>query len=147
MPELADDPRFADNAARMKNRVELRRLLEVRLRTRSANEWLDAINAAGIPATPIYSVDQTLESDIIRTLEMVAEVEHPTIGPLRVLGRPFTLGGERTGWLRRPPPLLGEHSVEICEEIGRPSEEVREMIAAGVIIDGRPEVRTWDRPE
>lgn len=135
---LADDPRFANNAARMKHRVELRRLLEERLGTRPAAEWLDAINGAGIPATPIYSVDQTLESDIIRSLEMVADVQHSTIGPLRVLGRPFTLGGERSGWLRRPPPLLGEHSVEVCSELGLPVEEVTELVAAGVIVDGQP---------
>lgn len=136
--ELADDPRFANNAARMKHRVELRRLLEERLGTRPAAEWLDAINGAGIPATPIYSVDQTLESDIVRSLEMVADVQHSTIGPLRVLGRPFTLGGERTGWLRRPPPLLGEHSVEVCRELGLPPDEVAKLVAAGVIVDGQP---------
>lgn len=137
---LADDPRFASNAARMQNRVELRRILEERLRTRPAQHWLETINAAGVPATPIYSVDETLESDIIEALAMVTTVEHPTIGPLRVLGRPLTLGGQRTGWLRRPPPLLGEHSVEICRESGRTAEQVEELVAAGVIRQGRAEL-------
>ncbi len=138
LAHLADDPRFASNAARMENRVELRRILEERLRTRPAAEWLTTINAAGIPATPIYSVDQALDSEVIRTLEMVATVDHPTLGPLRVLGRPLTLGGQRTGWLERPPPLLGEHSVEICRELGQSEEVVRELVTAGVIVDGRP---------
>lgn len=137
LKELVDDARFADNAARMENRVVLRTLLEERLRTRSAAEWLEAINGAGIPATPIYSVDQALESDMIKTLELVATIDHPTIGPLQVLGRPFTLGKERTGWLRRPPPLLGEHSLEIADEIGLPPAEAKQLVDAGVIVDGR----------
>jgi crotonobetainyl-CoA:carnitine CoA-transferase CaiB-like acyl-CoA transferase len=135
VPELASDPRFAGNASRMEHRVELRRLLESELATRTAAEWLDVINAAGIPATPIYSIDQTLHSDITDAMEMVATVEHSTIGPLHVLGRPFTLGGERSGWLRRPPPRLGEHSVEIAEEAGIPLDKVNEMVAAGVLLD------------
>jgi crotonobetainyl-CoA:carnitine CoA-transferase CaiB-like acyl-CoA transferase len=138
--ELADDPRFASNAARMENRVELRRLMEERLRTRPAVEWLAVINAAGIPATPIYSVDQAMESEVVSALDMVAEVEHPTIGPLRVLGRPFTLSGRRSGWLQRPPPLLGEHTVEICRETGRSSAEIQKLVASGIVRDGRAEV-------
>jgi crotonobetainyl-CoA:carnitine CoA-transferase CaiB-like acyl-CoA transferase len=140
LKELVDDARFFDNAARMENRLELRRLLEERLRRRSAAEWLEAINGAGIPATPIYSVDQTLESDIIKTMEMIATVDHPTIGSLRVLGRPFTLGKERTGWLLRPPPLLGEHSLEIADEIGLPPGVVKHLVDTGVLVDGRPAV-------
>ena len=137
LKELVDDARFADNAARMENRVVLRTLLEERLRTRSAAEWLEAINEAGIPATPIYSVDQTLESDMIRRLKLVATVDHPTIGPLQVLGRPFTLGNERDGWLHRPPPLLGEHSLEIADEVGLSPAEAKQLVDEGVILDGR----------
>jgi succinate--hydroxymethylglutarate CoA-transferase len=70
----------------------------------------------------------------------VAEVEHPTIGPLRVLGRPFTLGGQRSGWLQRPPPLLGEQSVEICREIGLGDAEVEELVRSGIVRDGRAAV-------
>jgi crotonobetainyl-CoA:carnitine CoA-transferase CaiB-like acyl-CoA transferase len=140
LSELADDPRFIDNAVRMANRVELRRILEARLGTRTAAEWLEAINDAGVPASPIYSVDQTLNSEIVHALGMVASVEHPTIGDLSVLGRPFTLGDERTGWLHRAPPLLGEHSVEVCEELGASADDVKALVESGVIVDGRASV-------
>jgi crotonobetainyl-CoA:carnitine CoA-transferase CaiB-like acyl-CoA transferase len=140
LSELAGDSRFADNAARMTNRVELRRILEARLGTRTAADWLEAINDAGVPASPIYSVDQTLNSEIVRALGMVASVDHPTIGELSVLGRPFTLGDERTGWLHRAPPLLGEHSVEVCEELGASADDVEGLVESGVIVDGRASV-------
>ena len=101
---------------------------------------LEAINAAGVPASPIYSVDQTLASDIVQSLGMVASVDHPTIGQLSVLGRAFTLDDERTGWLHRAPPLLGEHSVEICRELGESAAQVDTLVASGVIHDGRKSV-------
>jgi crotonobetainyl-CoA:carnitine CoA-transferase CaiB-like acyl-CoA transferase len=137
LPDVADDPRFADNAARMEHRVALRAILEKRLHSRPSAEWLERINAAGIPATAIYAVDQALDSEIVAALQMVTTVAHTTIGPMRMLGRPVTLGAERGGWLHRAPPLLGEQSVEICTELGIGADELDRLVAAGVVLDGR----------
>jgi crotonobetainyl-CoA:carnitine CoA-transferase CaiB-like acyl-CoA transferase len=136
-PELADDSRFRDNASRMRNRVELRKLLESRLRHRPAAYWLDAINNAGIPAAPIYTLEQALTSDIARDLDMVAEVEHPTLGPLSVLGRPVKVG-RRDGWLRSAPPVLGQDSFDVCRELGLSSEELDQLVADGVLRQPAP---------
>jgi crotonobetainyl-CoA:carnitine CoA-transferase CaiB-like acyl-CoA transferase len=133
-PELAVDERFADNALRMHNRVVLRALLEKRLRERPASHWLEAINAAGIPATPIYALDDALNSEFVTSLGMVAETTHPTIGPLRVLGLPVKVGSPDGDWLRRPPPLLGEHTTEVCREMGLTDDEIQRLTGMGVLV-------------
>jgi crotonobetainyl-CoA:carnitine CoA-transferase CaiB-like acyl-CoA transferase len=134
-PELASDERFRDNALRMHNRVILRAAIEQRLRQRPSAYWLEAINAAGIPATPIYRLDDALSSDFVTSLGMVAETTHSTIGPLRILGQPVKVGAPDNGWLRRPPPLLGQHSREICRELGLSDAEIGRLTEAGVLGD------------
>lgn len=133
VPDLAADDRFRDNALRMKNRVVLRELLEERLRERPSAHWLEAINAAGIPASPIYRLDDALNSEFVSSLGMVAETNHTSIGPLRVLGQPAKVGIRDDGWLRRPPPLLGEHSSEICRELGMSEDEIQRLTESGVL--------------
>jgi len=133
VPELAADDRFRDNAMRMKNRVYLRAALEERLRERPSAHWLDAINAAGIPASPIYGLDDALNSEFVSSLGMVAETNHTSIGPMRVLGQPVKVGVGDDPWLRRPPPLLGEHSSEICRELGMSEDEIQRFTQSGVL--------------
>ncbi len=135
LPDLADDDRFADNAKRMQHRVQLRRIMEGQLVQRPAAEWLELINGAGIPAAPIFNIAQSIDSEIVRGLGMVAEVDHPLIGTLRVLGRPVTVGDSRDGWLHRPPPLLGQHTIEVLREMGQMTPRIDALLQAGVIFD------------
>jgi crotonobetainyl-CoA:carnitine CoA-transferase CaiB-like acyl-CoA transferase len=134
-PELADDERFCDNVSRMRNRRELRRIIEPELVKRPAAEWLQSINQAGIPAAAIYNIAQALDSEIVRGLGMVAEVDHPLIGRLNVLGRPFTVGETDEQWLRRPPPLLGQHTTEVLREMGLSADAVQGLVTEGVVGD------------
>jgi crotonobetainyl-CoA:carnitine CoA-transferase CaiB-like acyl-CoA transferase len=136
-PELAEDARFRTNALRMDNRVALRQLLENQLREESAEHWVKAINRAGIPATPIYSVDEALDSPITRHLGMVGTLDHPTLGPLRVVGTPISIDGD-VEYLRKPPPLLGQHTVEISRELGLSEEETRHLVQEGVLYTRAP---------
>jgi crotonobetainyl-CoA:carnitine CoA-transferase CaiB-like acyl-CoA transferase len=141
LERLIDDPRFRDNALRMANRVELRQLIEEALAARDAAEWIPLINDAGIPASPVLDVRQALEHPFTAALDMVEEVHHPSLGPLKVLGQAVKLESSRDDWLRRPPPLLGEHSAEVCRELGYGADEVEGLLADGVIVEPRLERR------
>lgn len=144
-PELAEDERFGNNAKRMQNRAELRRILEDELKKRPAAEWIERINGAGIPAAPIYNVAQALDSDIVQSLDMVAEVEHPLIGNLRVLGRPVSGSTSDEQWLHRPPPLLGQHTIEVMREAGLADAEIDDLLKDGILGDYSVQVeRTRD---
>jgi crotonobetainyl-CoA:carnitine CoA-transferase CaiB-like acyl-CoA transferase len=138
MPALADDPRFHDNAQRMANRVELRRLIEEALQARDADDWISIINAAGIPSSQVLDAREALEHPFTEQLAMVQEVEHTTLGPLKVLGQAVKTADPDPAWLRHPPPLLGEHSVEVCREAGCDEAEIAALLEAGTI-------RQWAR--
>lgn len=117
--DLIRDPRFVTNMDRMAHRTELAGILETVLAGRDTAEWVEILLAAGIPAGPILDYRQVLEDDPhVRAREMVQQVEHPEVGTLKVLGFPVKLH-ETPAQLRLPPPLLGEHTDEVHEEIRR----------------------------
>lgn len=133
LEHLVSDPRFVDNAARMRNRVELRALLEEALANHPAAYWVEQLNRAGVPSSPVLNVGQALTHPLAQALELVASVQHSSLGDIDVLGTPVKLGGRQDGWLRRPPPLLGEHSVEVCREAGLSDQEIQRLADEAVI--------------
>ncbi len=116
-PELIDDPRFTDNPQRMANRPELVIELEQALTTRNTGEWVDALLAAGVPAGPLHDVQQVVDDPHTKAREMVVEMEHPEAGTVYGLGIPVKLSAT-PGSVRRPAPLLGQHTAEILAELG-----------------------------
>ena len=116
-PELAADPRFADNRSRMQNRGPLLDALEPAFRARTVEHWVEALLAAGIPAGPILDYAQALGSEQAQARAMVQHMEHPVEGRVPTLGFPVKLSGTPQS-IRRPPPLLGEHTDEVLREIG-----------------------------
>lgn len=137
--ELRDHPDFADNSARSKNRDALRAKLNARLCTRPALEWTRELIAAGIPAGPIYTLDQVFGDPHVVHNGLAEEVEHPLIGRLRQLSNPLRMGsiGRRT--VRTHPPLLGEHSEAVLVDFGVPPAEIARLIADGVVAVGAEE--------
>ena len=117
VPELLKDPRFTTPALRVKNRKALEVLLEARFKTVPTAVWLERLEAAGIPAGPILTYDQVFADPHVIAREMAVEVTHPRAGATRVLGIPFKLGAT-PGSIRRPAPVLGEHTDEVLREIG-----------------------------
>ncbi len=122
--QLATDPRFTDNAARVKNRRELEAILQDLFRRESTEHWMRALEAAGIPAGPVHTYDAVFADPQTLARHMVVPVKHPTAGETRLLGIPVKLS-ETPGAIRAPAPRLGEHTAEILDGLNRGGGERR----------------------
>ncbi|MBI3976596.1 MAG: CoA transferase, partial [Chloroflexi bacterium] len=111
LPELAEDPRFADNESRNTNQPELERLLSGALKPRTTDEWLAVLEAADIPCTPINTLDRVMADPQVAARGMVGEAEHPVAGPIRFISNPIRTS-EMPAPVEGPPPLLGQHTDE-----------------------------------
>lgn len=134
-PDLVEDPRFETNADRVKHMAELEAELEETLRTRTTDEWIDVlVEDAGIPAGPVFDVEDALTNPQVSARDAVTEVEHPKLGTIPVVEHPLHYKHARSGF-ESPPPLLGEHNREIFREFGYSDAELDELEAAGVFGD------------
>jgi formyl-CoA transferase len=115
-PEWSADERFASNPARVANRAVLLPLIEAELSARTCDEWMQLFVAASIPCGPVNDMQHLFDDPQVRHRGLVAEVEHPTIGTLRLAGIPIRFS-ESPGSIRRPPPLLGQHTEEVLAEV------------------------------
>ena len=131
-PELAADPRFATNGARVENRDVLRATLAARFRERSRAAWQAVLEAAEVPVGPINDVGEAFASPEAVALGMTETLEHPAFGVIRQAGIPFRLAGTPAS-IRTPPPLLGEHTDEILSELGYPAEAIRALHDRGAV--------------
>ena len=143
-PELSADARFATMAGRNEHRDELVPLLEQAFEERTVEEWVDALVAAGVPASRINTVEEALADPQTIARGDVVEHEHPTLGVVRSIRTPLRLADEGGDPLERTPergPRRGEHTVEVLEELcGYASEHVQALAAAGVFgVDWRGE--------
>lgn len=129
-PELTADPRFADNVARIRNRTELIPLLEAEFANRTAEEWVEALLAAGVPAAPILDYAEALDSEQARAREMVMHIDHPVEGPSPALGFPVKLSATPQQ-VRYPAPLLGQHTAEVFSQLGLSPDRLASLRSAG----------------
>jgi len=113
--EWATDPRFATNKDRVNNRQIVDGKIAEALSANSADHWIDELHKAGIPAGRINSVAEALETEQAKARRMVETVDHPNLGPVRLLGTPFKFSKTPTS-IRRHPPTHGEHTEEVLAQ-------------------------------
>jgi formyl-CoA transferase len=110
--DLANDSRFAKNADRVENRDELIAILAEIFRARTTAEWIAALNRAEVPCAPIQTIDQVFAAPQVQHRNMLVEIDHPTAGRLKMAGIPVKFSATPAS-VRLPPPLLGEHSLDV----------------------------------
>jgi crotonobetainyl-CoA:carnitine CoA-transferase CaiB-like acyl-CoA transferase len=132
VPELATDPRFARNGDRVEHRSALRPLIAERLVRRRTAEWLPVLDSAEVPHGAVADVLAAFDSPDAESLGMSATVEHPSLGVLRQAGIPLMFDAT-PGAIRTAPPLLGEHTDEVLDELGYSGPEIALLRDTGVI--------------
>ena len=131
--ELAADSRFATNGKRVENRDELARLLGAIFAKRTKKEWVELLDAAGVPNGPINDIAQVFAEPQVKARGVRIEVEHPVAGKLPMVASPMRFSGTPLEH-KTPPPLLGEHTDEILQRVlGKKVEEIARLRADGAI--------------
>ncbi len=130
-PELLDDQRFATPGKRSRNRDDLTIALENKLQAKTTTEWVDILNAAGVPSGPILSIDQVFANEQVQHLGIATSVEHPQLGTIRVLGLPTTLS-RTPGVVHTAAPEKGEQTEEILRDLGLSADAIQQLRSDGV---------------
>ena len=107
VPDMGTDPRYATNAARLANREELCARIAALMAARSMDDWIAALEKAGVPCGPINTLDRVFRDPHVQARAMVQQVEHPLAGSIPTVRNPILFSRSRMR-LHRAPPLLGE---------------------------------------
>jgi formyl-CoA transferase len=129
-PELFEDPLFRTNPLRLANRLILTAELEKTFVTKTSEEWVDLLLAAGIPAGPINTYPEAFNSEHGKHRKMRMEIDHPIEGKVPNIGFAVKLMGTPQT-VTRHPPLLGEHTSELLQELGIAGDELKALEAGG----------------
>ncbi|MDO8941912.1 MAG: CaiB/BaiF CoA-transferase family protein, partial [Desulfobacterales bacterium] len=133
IPHLVTDARFVDNTARVQHREELKSLLEAELARHGRQHWTEIFCAAGIPAGPINTLDDVFRDEQVLHCGMVEEVEHPTLGNMRLVASPIQMQPSSGPSVRSAPPLLGQHTAEVLLEFGYSQSDIDGLLKDGVV--------------
>jgi formyl-CoA transferase len=131
--ELAADPRFATNAKRVENRAELTEILSGITAKRTTRDWVEALEAAGVPNGPINDIAQAFDEPQALARGLRFELPHPAAGKVALVRSPMRFSATPVEH-RLPPPLLGEHTDEVLRGVlGKSEAEIARLRAARVI--------------
>ena len=130
---LATDARFATNGKRVENRAELTRLLQEVFSKRSTKDWVDVLEAAGVPNGPINNVAQVFEEPQVKARNIRQELDHPVAGKLPTVASPMRFSATPLEH-RMAPPVLGQHTDEVLKEVlGKSDAEIASLRAEGIV--------------
>lgn len=130
--DLLTDARFRDNPSRTQNAAELAANLETIFVTRPTAEWLSVLEETGMPVGPVNDMAAAYAHPQVLARDMVVEIDHPTAGQVKNIGVPVKLS-ETPGRIRRPAPILGQHTDEVLSEFGFTAEDIAALRAARVV--------------
>ncbi|MDX1609164.1 MAG: CaiB/BaiF CoA-transferase family protein [Halofilum sp. (in: g-proteobacteria)] len=133
VPEMADDERFATNAARVEHRDELIPILQTVFEQQPSAHWLAALDGAGVPCGPINRIDQVFADPQVQARGMRVEAPHPLAGNVPLVGSPLKFSRTPTREAVAPP-TLGQHTAEVLQDVlGLDESAIEELRAAGAI--------------
>lgn len=132
MPEMNEDPRFSSAGLRVENRADLNREIIARTTTGTCAQWIERLNAAGVPCGPILSMDTAFENEQVKHLAMTRRVRHPQRGDIDIMAPALVFNDAQ-----QPPvhaaPETGAHSEEILDWLGLDANTRERLRAAGVV--------------
>lgn len=131
-PEWLDDERFKTPALRDKHANERLQLTQEALLTRSAEEWLDILEEAGVPCAPVLKRKEVIHHPVVEANDLIKEIDHPVAGKIRQT-RPAARFSQSKIELSRGAPLLGEHNAELLGELGFTETDIQNLTDKGVI--------------
>jgi crotonobetainyl-CoA:carnitine CoA-transferase CaiB-like acyl-CoA transferase len=138
-PEWLTDHRFATLPDRMAHIDELEQEIESVTTTRTTDEWVEICDKAGVPGGPVLTYDETLADPHVVARDMVVDLDHPIIGPMRTVGTGARFSGLDFE-VRGPAPWLGQHTREVLSERGVDEDEISRLFDDEVVFDEHPEL-------
>ena len=131
--ELGDDPRFAGNGKRVENRAELTRLLQAVFAKRLTREWVEILEAAGVPNGPINDIAQVFAEPQVKARGIRVELDHPVAGRLPTVASPMRFSATPVEY-KLAPPVLGQHTEEILRGLLQKNDaEIDRLKADGTV--------------
>jgi crotonobetainyl-CoA:carnitine CoA-transferase CaiB-like acyl-CoA transferase len=131
-PGWAQDPRFACNVERVRQRAILVPMIAAVIKTRPRDQWLSDLEAAKVPCGAINNLAETFADPQVQAREMTTAMPHPLSPALQLVSSPIKLSATPVTY-RHAPPLLGQHTREILLEAGKTETQIAALMQAGVI--------------
>ena len=131
-PEWLEDERFATPALRDQHANERLQLTQEALLNKSAEQWLEILEQAGVPCAPVLNRAEMIEHPVIKASKLIIETQHPVAGAIRQT-RPAARFSKTEPEIRRGAPLLGEHNAEILGSLGYDEQALKTLREEGVI--------------
>ena len=132
-PDLGADPRFATNPLRVQHRDVLVPLLAAMVKTRTRGEWIDQLEAVGVPCGPINDLADVFDHPQVKARGMAIDMIHPAAGTVKLVRSPMKLSATPAE-AALPPPTLGQHTDEVLRDLlGRSAADIAALRAAGVL--------------